>query len=194
MGTFALLEVMLLGHKGIPPSRVKWDLLCNKVLQAELNSRGGVARRAFNNGECPVATPKLCALAQKEMDTVLFLGGPLAEAMGMQQELKRKAEEVVQATTGGRGTGGFKGTCNSCGEVGHKSADCTSQGAVKKGKGGKGGKGGGWNAKEVCKDFQKGVCPRGEACIQKHVAGVCHAFKEGKTCTYGDSCRFRHVA
>jgi hypothetical protein len=44
---------------------------------------------------------------------------------------------------------------------------------------------------EVCQDFLKGYCPRGESCTMKHTYECQHFAKYG-VCPAGDKCRLEH--
>src|SRR5690606_10386364 len=63
---------------------------------------------------------------------------------------------------------------------------------------------------EICRDFQKGNCPRGSKCPRKHVekpdsdgkekdsssleesSQICKMFVETGSCRFGNSCKFSH--
>jgi hypothetical protein len=204
LATTDLVMSTLQGGEGIPSNKIDWNLVCETVLPTELGHRAAIVKRAARGSKPWVNAKELCQQAQREMEVVVFCGGPMGAIM-LAQGVKRKAEMVEQTSAPGRGAGGYGGYTGSyfaCGEAGHKAGYTVCSETSKQSKGAKGGKGGagkgtgkgkGKGSAEFCKDFQKGVCPRGEECEQEHFAAVCHAFKEGKPCRFGDGCKFRHV-
>lgn len=78
--------------------------------------------------------------------------------------------------------------CYQCGETGHMSANCPNKNRP--------------GFKEMCGDFRRGECSRGDRCRYSHdgpggvstrVDGreICGDFKRG-TCNRGDTCRYSH--
>jgi hypothetical protein len=210
---FSCVEDVLRGPGGLASQDIDWVRVGGDIIPAQLKSVCNEMRRSLKKGEIPEpGAGVLCPEATQHMQTVLLLGGPTGKALEELAGLKRSAEEANLQQRGmgvgthprvmGAATAALR--CFNCGEGGHKRDSCPKM-EKGKGKGGKGGAGKGdgkgkgartmgkiADLTDVCSDFKKGECPRGEACTQTHVTAVCHAFKEGRTCKFGPECKFRH--